>query len=193
MCPILRGRQLCIGTEIASGLFPTNYGPTVPKRKWDMITIIYKCCWVQDGVWSDQSCPFPNLNSSVRAERLFAIRYLNVVIKPLCGNLDICPNYKANAYFQSRNSVPVLSVADRNRKWMMFFWIALFGPTLAQSNRFCDRSPFRSRKTRANAPSIGWKKRCFAGFSFALNRGVASVPLSLRNNAASVSWQDCIL
>jgi len=30
----------------------------------------------------------PNFNSSVRAER-----YLNVVIKPLCGNLEICLNY----------------------------------------------------------------------------------------------------
>ena len=32
-----------------------------------------------------------DFNSSARAERSFAIRYLNVVIKPLCGNLDICP------------------------------------------------------------------------------------------------------
>jgi len=32
----------------------------------------------------------PNFNSSVRAVRSFAIRYLNIVIKPLCGNLDIC-------------------------------------------------------------------------------------------------------
>jgi len=35
----------------------------------------------------------PNFNSSVRAERSFAILNLNVVIKPLCGNLDICLNY----------------------------------------------------------------------------------------------------
>jgi len=35
----------------------------------------------------------PNFNSSVRAERSFAIHYLNVVLKPLCGNLDICLNY----------------------------------------------------------------------------------------------------
>jgi len=35
----------------------------------------------------------PNFNSSVRAERSFVIRYLSVVIKPLCGNLDICLNY----------------------------------------------------------------------------------------------------
>ena len=31
-----------------------------------------------------------SLNSSARAERSFAIRYLNIVIKPLCSNLDIC-------------------------------------------------------------------------------------------------------
>jgi len=30
---------------------------------------------------------------SVRAERSFAMRYCYVVIKPLCGNLDICLNY----------------------------------------------------------------------------------------------------
>jgi len=54
----------------------------------------------------------PNFNSSVRVERSSAIRYLNVVIKPIYSNLDICPNY----YFRSRNSVRVLSVADRDRK-----------------------------------------------------------------------------
>jgi len=32
----------------------------------------------------------PNSNSSVRPERSFAIHYLNVVIKPLCGNFNIC-------------------------------------------------------------------------------------------------------
>jgi len=55
---------------------------------------------------------FPNFTSSVRAEQSFAIRYLNVVIRPLCGNLDIC----LNGYFRSRNSVRVFSVADRDRK-----------------------------------------------------------------------------
>ena len=35
----------------------------------------------------------PNFNSSVRAERSFVIRYLNVGINPLCGNLDMCLNY----------------------------------------------------------------------------------------------------
>ena len=53
----------------------------------------------------------PNFNS-VRAKRSFAIRYLNIVIKPICGNVDICLNY----YFRSRNSVRVLSVADCDRK-----------------------------------------------------------------------------
>jgi len=52
----------------------------------------------------------PDFDSSVKAERSFVIRYLNVVIKPLCANLDICLNY----YFRSRNSVFVLSVADRD-------------------------------------------------------------------------------
>ena len=35
----------------------------------------------------------PNFNPLVRAVRLFAIRYLNVVIKPICGNLEISLNY----------------------------------------------------------------------------------------------------
>ena len=37
----------------------------------------------------------PNFNSSVGAERSFAIRYPNVIIKPLRGNLDI----RLNHYF----------------------------------------------------------------------------------------------
>jgi len=40
----------------------------------------------------------------VRAEWSFAIHYLNVVIKPICSNLEICLNY----YFRSRNSVRLL-------------------------------------------------------------------------------------
>jgi len=62
-----------------------------------------------------------NFNSSVRAEQSFAIRYPNVAIKSLCGNLDICLNYYANPYFRSRNSARVLSVTDRDRKWKMLF------------------------------------------------------------------------
>jgi len=44
------------------------------------------------------------------------IHYPNVVIKSLCGNLDICLNYNASAYFRLRNSLRVLSVADLDRK-----------------------------------------------------------------------------
>jgi len=39
-----------------------------------------------------------NFNASVRAEQSFAIRYPNVVIKSLRGNLEILLNYYANAY-----------------------------------------------------------------------------------------------
>jgi len=78
----------------------------------------------------------PNFNSSVRAELLFAIRYLNVIIQPLWGNLDICLNY----YFRLRNSVRMLLVADRDRKWKMPFCISLFSCALAQ---------FNTSKTRA--------------------------------------------
>ena len=84
-------------------------------------------------IWLELSSP--NFNSSVRAERLSAIGYLNVVIKPLHGNLDICLNY----CFRSRNSVRMLGVADRNRKWKMLHWIALFGRTLEQFSRFRER------------------------------------------------------
>jgi len=63
-----------------------------------------------------------NFNSSVRVEQSFEIRYpnVNVVIKSFRGNLDICLNYYASTYFQSRNSVRVHSVVDRDRK-MLFF------------------------------------------------------------------------
>ena len=95
----------------------------------------------------------PNFNSSVRAELSFAIRYLNVIINPLCGNLDICLNY----YFRSRNSVCVLSVADRDRKWKKLFGISLFGRTLEQFSRFRDQNPFRWRKTRARECTYYYK------------------------------------
>ena len=68
----------------------------------------------------------PNFNSSVRAERSVMVRYLNVVIKLLCGNLNIClttrltptfgrrsrPEVK-DAFFGSRFSVALLrNLAD---------------------------------------------------------------------------------
>ena len=86
----------------------------------------------------------PNFNS-VWAEWSFAIHYLNVLIKPLCINLDICLNY----YFRSRNSVRMLSVTDLDRKWKMICWIVLLGSALVQFNRFCNRNPLRLQKTRA--------------------------------------------
>ena len=97
-----------------------------------------------------------NFNSFVRAEQSFAICYPNVVIESLCGNLDICLNYYANAYFQSQNSVRVLSVADRDRK--LFFLIVLFGRALEQFSRFRNRNPFRSRKNRAHGFPHGQHK-----------------------------------
>jgi len=45
----------------------------------------------------------PNFNSSVRAERSFAIHYLNIVIKPLCGNLDICLTTRLTPTFSRGN------------------------------------------------------------------------------------------
>jgi len=45
------------------------------------------------GAFACSRVKFLNFNSSVRAEQSFAIRYPNVVIKSLCGNLDICLNY----------------------------------------------------------------------------------------------------
>jgi len=62
-----------------------------------------------------------NFNSSVKAERSFAIRYPNVLIKSPYGNLDICLNCHANVYFQSRNSVRVILVADHDQVEMLFF------------------------------------------------------------------------
>jgi len=48
----------------------------------------------------------PSFNSSVRAERSFAIRYLNVEIKLLCGNLDRIVTERC--FFGSRCSVTLL-------------------------------------------------------------------------------------
>jgi len=59
----------------------------------------------------------PNFDS-VRAERSFAT-HLNIVIKPLCDNLDICLNYQA--YFRSRNSVRVLRSRTATESERCFF------------------------------------------------------------------------
>jgi len=95
--------------------------------------------------WIGSELSSSNFNSSVRAERSFAIRYLNIVIKPLCGNLD----YLANSYFRSWNSVCVLRSQIATQSERCFFWITLFGRALAQFSRFLDRNSFRLRKTQA--------------------------------------------
>ena len=73
-----------------------------------------------------------NFNSSVRAERAFAIRYLNVVIKSLWVNLDFCLNCHANIKFQSRNSVRVISVTDHTESQRCYFK-SLFSVALLNS------------------------------------------------------------
>jgi len=101
--------------------------------------------WKNFGRTHGSELSSPNFNSLVWAEWSFAIHYLNVLIKPLCINLDICLNY----YFRSRNSVRMLSVTDLDRKWKMICWIVLLGSALVQFNRFCNRNPLRLQKTRA--------------------------------------------
>jgi len=70
----------------------------------------------------------PNFNSSVRAEWPFAIRYLNVVIKPLCGNLDI---------FLTTRLTPTFG------RGILFAWFSR-GPRPKVKDAFLDRA-FRSR------------------------------------------------
>ena len=91
--------------------------------------------------WIGSELSSPNFNSSVRAERPFVIHYLNIEIKPLCGNFDIFLTTRLTLPFGWR-----ASVVDRGRKRKMLLWIALFGHALAQFNRFRDRNPFQSQK-----------------------------------------------
>jgi len=78
-----------------------------------------KPSWVQDGLWSDQSCPLPTL--TYRLEPNDRPRYLNVVIKPLCGKIDICLNY----HFRLWSSVRVLSITDHDRKMLVWLCISV--------------------------------------------------------------------
>jgi len=100
-----------------------------------------------------------NFDSSVRAERSFAICYSIIVIKSLCDNLDVCLNYHANTYFQSRNFVRVISNRDRKRE-MLFK--SRFSVTLRNSFadfRFRNRNPFQSW-TKMSTPMrlLRWMK-----------------------------------
>ena len=87
----------------------------------------------------------------VRVGLSFAIRYSNIVNKSLCGNRDICPNYHASAYFLSRNYACVISVADRNRKYKMLFWIAVSVALLNSLADFATKIHFSHKNDRANA------------------------------------------
>jgi len=89
----------------------------------------------------------PNFNSLDRAERSFPIRYLNVVFKPLCSNLDICLNYCFQLQIETKD--------------------AFLDRALEQFSRFRDRNPFRSWKTQArectyylNARTRSWNNLC---------------------------------
>jgi len=57
----------------------------------------------------------PNFDSSVRAERSFAIHYLDVVIKPVCDNLDIFLTTRLTPTF-GRGILFAASVSDHDRK-----------------------------------------------------------------------------
>jgi len=94
-----------------------------------------------------------NFNSSVRAEQLFAIQYLNIVIKPLCNNLDICLNYLANAYFRSRNFVRVLRSQIATESGRCFFGSRFSVALLHNLTDFATEIHFGQEKPEhANAP-----------------------------------------
>jgi len=111
-----------------------------------------------------------SFNSSERAEQSFVIRYPNIVIKSLGGNLGISPNY-----FQLWNSLRVISVADRDRKWKKLFKSRFSVALLNSLADFPTEIHFSYEKTdHVNGPNIreNWSyNKCFAGFSLALDRG----------------------
>jgi len=89
-----------------------------------------------------------NFYSSVRAERSFVICYPNVVIKPLCSNLDICLNYHTCVYFQSRISVSVISVADRDQGERCFFKLRFSVALLNSLANFATEMNLKKLSTR---------------------------------------------
>ena len=96
----------------------------------------------------------PNFNS-VRAERSFAFCYLNAVIKPICGNLDICLNYQANAYFRSRNSVRVLQSRTATESESCFFGSRFSVALLHNFADFGAKIHFgREKPEHTNAPNM---------------------------------------
>ena len=90
-----------------------------------------KCSCVRDGFRSDRRFPL-SVYPLVRAELFFTIFYPNVMlIKSLCGNLDMCVNLYAFTYSQLR-----ILFADHDRKWNK----SCFSVTLAQSFSFRAKS-----------------------------------------------------
>jgi len=67
----------------------------------------------------------------------------NISVAITIGNLDICLNYRANAYFQSRNSVRVIFCRKLRRKAADALLNRAFGRALEQFSRFRDRNPFQ--------------------------------------------------
>ena len=99
---------------------------------------------------SHQSCPLPTLTPD-KGERSFTMRYSNIIIESLCGNLDVCRNYHTNAYSQSRKSVCMISVTDLNRK---IIFKSRFSVALSKSSADLTIEIHFSRENtdHANAP-----------------------------------------
>jgi len=93
----------------------------------------------------------------VRAEWLFTIRYPNVVIRSLCGNLDISLNYHATTYFQLRNSVGVFrsqaAIESERCSFKSHILVALLN-SLADFATEIHFSP--EQNGHANAPIVSW-------------------------------------
>jgi len=148
-------KSYCHCTILPIGAFPCSRPKFLENFGREHSVTVRIRCWVQDGLWSDQSCPLSNFNSSVRAEQSFAIRYLNVVIKPLCSNLDICLNYRANAYFRSRNSVRVLRSQIATERERCFFGSRFSVALLHNLAYFATEIHFgREKPEHTNAPNI---------------------------------------
>ena len=91
-------------------------------------------------------------NSSVRAERSFAIRYLNVAIKPLCGNLDICLNY----YFRHGILFACFRLRFTTESERCFFGSRFSVALLHNLADFATEMHYnREKPEHANAPNIG--------------------------------------
>ena len=122
------------------------------SRARERTASVRKCSWVWSG-WISIGSELSSLNlhTLVRAKQLFAIHNSKVVIKPLCGNLDICLNYYANAYFRSQKFVRVQTATEMKRFFKSCFSVALLNSTLDLTTYI----HFSRKKTEhANAPIV---------------------------------------